>query len=221
MILRGAAAVLAKDARCEVRSKQAITAVLLFAVTSTIAVSFTLGAIGSDTAVAAALLWVVIYFSAMAGLGRSFAHEEETHTAGLLRLAVPAESVYIGKLAFNFLTLVAVEIVAVPMFVLLTGCHIGRAGVFIGLLGLGSLALSAGATTAAAMVSRAAGKGALFAGVSFPLLAPALAVAIAGTSAALGPPPHASAASDVRLLVYYCGVVIVASLMLFRYVWEE
>ncbi len=95
MILRGAAAVLAKDARCELRSKQAISAVLLFAVTSTIAVSFTLGAIGSDRAVTAALLWVVIYFSAMAGLSRSFAHEEETYTAGLLRLAVPGgERVY-------------------------------------------------------------------------------------------------------------------------------
>lgn len=221
MILRAAAAVLAKDARCELRSKQAIAAVLLFAVTSTIAVSFTLGAVGEDRAEAAVLLWVVIYFSAMAGLGRSFAHEEETHTAALLRLAVPAESVYIGKLAFNFLTLVTVEIVAVPMFVLLTDCQIGRVGVFVGVLLLGSVALSAGATTAAAMVSRAASKGALFAGVSFPLLAPALAVAIAGTTTALGPPSHLSAASDVRLLVYYCGVVITASLMLFRYVWEE
>ncbi len=128
---------------------------------------------------------------------------------------------YIGKLAFNFLTLMAVEIVTVPMFVLLTDCRVGRTGVLVGMLLLGSLALSAGATTAAAMVSRAASKGALFAGVSFPLLAPALAIAIAGTSAALGPPPHVSAASDIRLLVYYCGVVVIASLMLFRYVWEE
>lgn len=220
MILRAAAAVLAKDALCEVRSKQAVAAVLLFAVTSTVAVSFTLGAIGSNRAVTSVLLWVVIYFSAMAGLGRSFAHEEETYTASLLRLAVPAESVYLGKLAFNFATLVAVEIVAVPMFVLLTDCHIGRIWVFVAMLLLGSAALSAGATTAAAMVSRAASKSALFAGVSFPLLAPALAVAIAGTSAALGP-PQASAASDARLLVYYCGIVIVASLMLFRYIWEE
>jgi len=221
MILRGAMAVLGKDARCELRSKQAISAVLLFAVTSTIAVSFTLGSIGSERAIASVLLWVVLYFSAMAGLGRSFAHEEETYTAGLLRLTVPAEGVYVGKLAFNFLTLVAVEVVTVPLFVLLTDLRIGRVGVFVAVLLLGSLALSAGATTAAAMVSRAASKGALFAGVSFPLLAPALGIAIAGTSAALGPPPHASAGTDVRLLAYYCGVVITASLLLFRYIWEE
>ena len=219
MSLKAALAVLAKDARCELRSKQALSAVLLFGVTSTVAVSFTLGAMGVGGAVSSTLLWVVIYFSAMAGLGRSFTHEEETQTAVLLRLAVPAESVYLGKLAFNFLTLIALELVTVPLFVVLMDCHIARLGVFIAMLLLGNLALSAGATTAAAMVSRAASKGALFAGISFPLLAPALGIAIAGTNAAMS--THVSAASDMRVLAYYCGIVITASLMLFRYIWEE
>lgn len=218
MSIAAAIAVLFKDARCEFRSRQSISAALLFAVTSTVAVSFTLGALGADNRVAATLLWVVIYFSAMAGLGRSFTHEEETGTACLLRLSVAAESVYLGKLAFNFLTLVCVEVVAAPVFVVLTGCEVARMGVFVALLAVGSLALSAGATTAAAMVSRAAGKGALLAAISFPLLAPALGVAIAGTNAAL---QGASAATDIRLLVYYCGIVITASIMLFRFVWEE
>lgn len=221
MILGAAVAVLIKDARCELRSRQALSAALLFAITSTVAVSFTLGAAGSNSAVASTLLWVVIYFSAMAGLGRSFIHEEETQTASLLRLSAPAESVYLGKLAFNFLTLVALELVTVPLFVILLDCHIARMGMFIALLFVGSLALSAGATTAAAMVSRAASKGALFAGISFPLLAPALGIAITGTNLTMGGSLGTSAAPDIRLLIYYCGIVITASLMLFRYIWEE
>lgn len=221
MSMAAALAVLVKDARCELRSKQALSAVLLFGVTSTVAVSFTVGAMGVGGAISATLLWVVIYFSAMAGLGRSFTHEEETQTAALLRLSVPPESVYLGKLAFNFLTLIALELVTVPLFVVLMGCHITQLAVFVSMLLLGNLALSAGATTAAAMVSRAASKGALFAGISFPLLAPALGIAIAGTNAAMSGSVHVSAASDIRLLVYYCGIVITASLMLFRFIWEE
>lgn len=221
MIINGALAVLIKDARCELRSRQALSAVLLFAVTSTVAVSFTLGADGSSSAVASTLLWVVIYFSAMAGLGRSFVYEEETWTANTLRLAASAESVYLGKLAFNFLTLVALELVTVPLFVVLMDCHIARLGMFIALLFLGSLALSAGATTAAAMVSKAASKGALFAGISFPLLAPALGIAIVGTNTAMAAPVGLSVMPDIRLLIYYCGIVITASLMLFRYIWES
>ncbi len=218
-MLAAALAVLMKDARCELRSKQALGAVLLFGVTSTVAVSFTVGALGVGSAVSATLLWLVIYFSAMAGLGRSFTREEETQTASLLRLALPPESVYLGKLAFNFLTLVGLELVTVPLFVVLMNCHIDRAAVFVFVLVLGNVALSAGATTAAAMVSRAANKGALFAGISFPLLAPALGIAIAGTNATLS--ASGSASSDIRMLVYYSGIVIIASLMLFRYIWEE
>lgn len=221
MIITSALAVLIKDAQCELRSRQALSAVLLFAVTSTVAVSFTLGANGSSSEVASTLLWVVIYFSAMAGLGRSFTHEEETQTASTLRLAAPAESVYLGKLAFNFVILIALELVTVPLFVVLMDCHIKQMGMFIALLFLGSLALSAGATTAAAMVSRAASKGALFAGISFPLLAPALGIAIAGTNTAMAAPVDMSAALDIRLLIYYCVIVITASLMLFRYIWES
>lgn len=214
-----ALAVLIKDARCELRSKQAFGAVLLFGVTSTVAVSYTVGALGVGSAVSATLLWLVIYFSAMAGLGRSFTHEEETQTATLLRLAVPPESVYLGKLAFNFLMLVGLELVTVPLFVVLMNCHISQVAVFVFVLLLGNVALSAGATTAAAMVSRAASKGALFAGISFPLLAPALGIAIAGTNIAMS--AVGSASSDMRMLIYYSGIVIVASLMLFRYIWEE
>lgn len=221
MSLTAALAVLVKDARCELRSKQALSAVLLFGVTSTVAVSFTLGAMGVDSAVSATLLWIVIYFSAMAGLSRSFTHEEETQTAGLLRLAVPAESVYLGKLTFNIITLILLELVTVPLFVVLMDCHIARVGVFIPVLLLGNLALSAGATTAAAMVCRAASRGALFAGISFPLLAPALGIAISGTDAAMSGSGLPGAMADIRMLAYYCGIVITASLMLFRYIWEE
>lgn len=212
-------ALIAKDARCELRTRQAIGSVLLFAVTSTVAVSFALGLLGENSRIAAALLWIVIYFSAMAGLGRSFTHEEETGTAGLLKLAVTAENVYLGKLLFNFVTLICVELVTVPLFVVLTGCQVRCVGMFIALVVLGSLALSSGATAAAAMVSRAAGKGALLAAISFPLLAPALGLAIAGTDVAMQ--GTSSAASDLRLLIYYCGIVTIGSLMLFRFVWEE
>lgn len=219
--ISAAFAVLKKDIKCELHSKQALSAVLLFAVTSTVAVSFSLELWGRRSEIAAALLWIVIYFSAMSGLGRSFVHEVETYTASLLKLAVRPNSVYLGKLLFNFLTLVTLEVVVVPLFIILMGCPVKNWSVFIALLLLGSLALSSGATITAAMVSRASNKGALFAVISFPLLIPALGVAISGTNIAMDTSAITGAMSDIRLLIYYCGVVITASLMLFRFVWED
>lgn len=218
--VKSAWAVLAKDVLCEMRAKHAIAAMLLFAVTSTVAVSFTLGPWARKSSIASPLLWLVVYFSAMSGLSRSFVREEETYTSSLLKLAARPNSVYLGKLAMNFLSLIGVQMVTVPLFLLLTSCPVGGWVTFLALLVLGGLGLSLGATTAAAMVAKATSRGALYAVISFPLLLPVLGLAIHGSAAAMDP-AGTSAAPDIRLLAYYCGIVLIASLMLFRFIWED
>lgn len=211
-------AVFAKDLRCEARSRHAITSVLLFALVSAFAVAATLGPCGLKPEVAAGLLWIVIYFSAMSGLSRAFVREEEGKTAALLKLAAPPNAVFLGKLAFNLVLLVAMEVLVTPIILGLTSGVRDWPGL-IAILGLGSLALSAGGTMAAAMVARATVKGALYAVISFPLLAPVLFAAVHGTDLALS--GSGSPASDIRLLFYYSASVIIASLILFRFVWED
>ncbi len=218
--VRAAFAILVKDALCELRAKHSAAAVLLFAITSTVAVSFVLNAWGKDSSVSAALLWIVLYFSAMTGLGRSFVREEEMETAAVLKLAVRPSSVYLGKLTFNLGLLAVLAIVTVPLFLLLMSARVHNWGLFVASIVTGCAALSAGATATAAMVAKAANKGALYAVISFPLLIPVLALAIRATDAAMGG-AAAGGAANVRLLIYYCGVVIPASLMLFGHIWEE
>ncbi|MCE5323851.1 heme exporter protein CcmB [bacterium] len=211
-------AILRKDMTCELRARHAIGAVLLFAITSTIAVSFTSNIWGGEASVTSTLLWLIIYFSAMSGLSRSFVHEDESFTSGTLKLAARPNAVYLGKLIFNWSILIAMEIVCVPLFAVFMNCCVSDWGMLIALLIFGGLALSAGATISAAMVARASVKGALFAVISFPLLIPALALAIHGSSLAIG---GQSAISDLRLLIYYTITLITASLMLFRFIWED
>ncbi len=221
VFVRATWAVIAKDVKCEIRTRHAIGAVILFAVTSTVAVSFGLATWGSKGEIAAALLWLVIYFAAMSGLSRSFVREEETHTGDLLRLSCPPNAIYLGKLGINLLVMAMVEVVTAPLFVTLMGCRVSAWPVLASVLVLGTIALAAGATTSAAMVSKATGKGALYAVISFPLLIPVLAVAIHGSDIAMGGGKAADALGDIRMLAYYCGIVITASLMLFRFIWED
>ncbi len=85
------AAVFVKDLRAEFRTRVALNAVGLFALTTLAAVAYTIGpfrlAPDDRPFLLSALLWIVLFFAAMAGLDRSFVKEEETHTAPLLRLA--------------------------------------------------------------------------------------------------------------------------------------
>jgi len=86
-----AMAVFAKEWRGEFRTRYALNTLGLFAFTTLVVVSVSLGPLGvslaQGTAVLPVLLWIILLFSAAAGLPRAFVHEEETQTATALRLA--------------------------------------------------------------------------------------------------------------------------------------
>ncbi len=220
VILSQTLAVFNKEVTSEFRTRHAANAVLLFAATTILAIGFSMG--GSVTPqVQSALLWIIIYFSAMLGLSRVFVREEETGTSAVLRLTSTPESVFLGKLLFNVLLLAAIEAVTLPLFVGVLGLQVAHWPLFLVSLISGSAGLAVATTIVAAMVSRAQAKGALFAAIAFPIVLPALIIGIKGTLRALLSDSCSAAFPEVRLLISYAGVLFVVSLMLFRFVWED
>lgn len=65
-------AVLAKDALCESRTKYAAATLLMFALTTLASVSMAAAGVSLPPELAAALLWIVLFFCAMAGLARVY-----------------------------------------------------------------------------------------------------------------------------------------------------
>ncbi len=214
-------AVFRKDMICEFRTRYAINAILLFAVTTLVAVSFSIGGAGVSTAVQAALLWIVIYFSALSGLSRTFVREEEGRTATALRLSTAPGAVFGGKLIFNIVLLAMLELVTIPLFVGMMSLQVKAWPLFLTVIVAGSLGLAVAATIVAAIVSRANAKGALFAVLSLPVLLPVLTVGIKGTRAALESAAFSAGAPEVKLLISYAGVMLIVSLFLFNHIWED
>ena len=105
---RSIGAIFGKDLASELRTRFAVNTLLLFSVTSLTIVSFSTARTPLTKEAQSALLWIVIFFSAMTGLARSFVREEESGTADALRLTAPAESVFLGKFAFNCVLLLCV-----------------------------------------------------------------------------------------------------------------
>ena len=63
------------------------------------------------------MLWVVLLFAALASLSHAFVREVEGRTLTLLRLVASPTAIALGKLLFNLLFLIAIELVdgaAVP-----------------------------------------------------------------------------------------------------------
>lgn len=214
-------AICRKDLRAEFRTRYALSAIGLFAVVTLAVISFALRPRGLSQDLLAALLWVVLFFAAMAGLSRAFVHEEEAHTAAALRLAAPATAVYLGKCLFNLLLLLMLEVLVVPLFIGMMDMVVLNPGLFLALLFLGDVGLAGATTTVAAMVAQAGARGALFTVLSFPLLIPLLISSIEGTRLSMAGAGLGEVWLSLQALLAYAVVVVVASLMVFSAVWTE
>ena len=211
-------AILRKECRSEWRTRYGLNAALLFAVTSLTGVSFATGRLTDRADVLSALLWVVLLFAALASLSHAFVREVEGQTLTFLRLVASPTQIALGKLVFNLLFLTVIELVTVPLFLVLMGAPPVRWGSFLALLALGSTALAISSTLVGAVISQTRGRGALFAGVSFPLLLPVLAAAVSGTRAQWAGNPIGA---ELRLLAAYAVALLAVSLLLYDHLWED
>ena len=215
-------AVLNKEIRTELRSKQGIASLLLFVLSSTFLFWLAVQQTQISDDVIASLLWMIILFAAALGLGRSFQSEEEGGTVLLLRMNVRNSSVYAGKLVFNFLLLLVVGILTtlVVAFLLSTSIH-SPAMLAVTVL-LGTLALAGATTILSALNARASGNTLLLPILLFPILAPLLISAVTITQASMQSTANWSMIMEsVMVLIGYAGVAITGSVLLFDSVWTD
>lgn len=211
-------AILRKECRSEWRTRWGLNAALLFSVTTLTAVSFAVGRMPDRSDVLSALLWIVLLFASLASLAHAFVREVEGHTLSVLRLVASPTEIALGKLLFNLVFLLVLEIVTVPLFLTLMGAPPPRWGAFTSILLLGTVGLAAAGTLIGALIAQTRSRGALFAAVSLPLLLPVLAAAVSGTRAQwIG----GAIDAQVRMLASYALGIIAVSLLLYDHLWEE
>lgn len=220
--LRSAVSVFRKDVRSELRTRYAISALAMFVITTISVIVFALGSEGAPSDALSGMLWVVIFFAAMSGLSRTFVTEEERGTAMTLQLLTEPSAIYFGKLLFNLVLIVGVNILTVALYmVFLDGFVIRNAMIFWTAIGLGSVGLAAASTIIAAIIAKANAKGTLYPVLSFPILISLLLTCINATRLAAEGAFVNEAYGEFQFLVSYIVVVVTASFMLFEYIWKD
>lgn len=217
-----AIAVFSKDLSSELRTRYAISALIMFVITTITIILFSIGSEGAPPDVLSGMLWVVIFFGAMSGLSRTFVAEEERGTSMMLQLLTSSQSVLLGKLLFNLVLVAGLNLLTVILYLgFVNGFVVKTMSIFVVTLVLGSVALAAASTMIAAIIAKANTKGTLYPVLSFPVLLPLLLAAINATRLATEGAFFAEALNDFQLLVSYIVVVIIVSFMLFEYVWKD
>jgi heme exporter protein B len=214
-------AIYVKDLRLELRSRYGLNAIFMFGISTLAVVSFALGQASLEPKILGALFWIIIFFSAMSGLSHGFVREEDAQTALALRLTADPDAVFWGKLFFNYTLLIFMAAVITPLFFIFTDAPTSGVMNFLLLLFVGLIDLGAATTLIAAIIAKASVKGALFAVLSFPILLPVLIALTLASDKILAGESIGEVSKQLQILIAYAVVLITASVLLFKYVWEE
>jgi heme exporter protein B len=113
-------AIVRKDLRIELRTGEAVPAMLLFSVSTFVLFHFALDRRSVEGDLAAGVLWVTLLFAAVLGMVRLFvAEREQGGFDGFLLAPVDRTALFVAKAAVLFCFLAAVELAAVPAFAIL------------------------------------------------------------------------------------------------------
>lgn len=205
------AALARKDLRLELRARDTLPAMALFVLATLVVFHFALPGGASDDA-AYGLLWVALVFTALLGLGRAWAPENEAGALDGLVLATSDRSaIWLGKVVATLAFLVAAELVALPAFALFFAPLDGAA--LAGVL-LASIGICAVGSLVSAMAAASRGREVLLPLLFLPLAIP---LVVGGVGSSVSPEPG----RYLAFLGLYDAVFAILSWAAFEYVVTE
>jgi heme exporter protein B len=213
-------AILWKDVRYELRSKQMWTGMGLFALLVLVIFNFAFDLrVDNKAAVAPGALWVAFVFASLLGLGRTIAAEREMGSMDRLLLCpVDRKAIYLAKLLGNMLFIGVVEIVALPIFAALFDVPL-FVGALLPIVFLGTLGIAAVGTLFAAMAAATRARELLLPILVFPLIVPIVIGAVRATGTLLV--PAANEPPWLGLIAAFDVIFLTVSMLTFEYVIEE
>ena len=212
-----------KDLAIELSTGEIVTTSGFFAVLVAVIASLAFYA-GPDTTVRVApgVIWVAIAFASVLALGRTWQREREDGAlTGLLASPIARSAIFAGKAAGVALFIGAVELIVIPVTALLFAVDLGRVGPVLALFCLvATPGIASVGTLFGAMTARTRARDLVLASVLFPLLAPSLLAAVAGTRELLGGAPLRELVDYVELMGVFAVVFTAGGLGLFELIIE-
>ena len=182
---RVVAALVRKDLRLELRTRESVPAMLMFSVSTFVLFHFGLDRDRLAGELAAGVLWVTLLFAAVLGMNRLFvAEHEQGGFDGFLLAPVDRTALFVAKAAVLLLFLAVVEAVAVPAFaVLLLGPSDSSAlPGLLAVLALADLGIAVVGTLVGALAVQTRARDLLVPLIALPLLLPVVIAAARATA---------------------------------------
>lgn len=211
-----------KDMLTELRTKEIIVSVLVFALLVLVIFSFAFGTgVDRTEMVAPGILWVALTFGGIIGLNRVFAVEKEnSRLEGLMLCPVDRAVIYWGKLASSFTFMLAVAAVLTPIFLVLFNLPI-----FLPRLALiiipALLGFAAVGTLFSALAANTRARDIMLPILFLPVVVPVIVAAVKATGPVLAGRPWEAMSTWLQIIVVFDIIYLVVATLVFEFVVEE
>ncbi len=208
-----------KEFRLCLRARSSWLVVIMFALTTLSCVSLLLQGDKLSPRLLASMLWVILFFSLLAGAGRGFADEEQSGTLMALQIYGSSQAVLFGKGLFMALLLFALGLLILPVYLILMDCDVFSPFVLILTLLTGTYGMAIAGTLLSALMTGAKVQNGLLSILMLPIMLPVLLPAIVLTAGCFG--GNAASPSYLLGIVLYDAILTVAASLLFDFLWYE
>ncbi len=219
---RAVIAIVWKDIRAELRTKDIFSSMFVFALLTVILFNFAFELRVPDMKmVVPGIVWVAISFAGTLGLNRAFVIEQDKGSlAGLLLAPVDRAAIYFGKLLGNLLFMFVVEIIILPLVMIFYNLSLLSPEHLLVLL-LGTYGFAAVGTVFAAIAVNTRAREVMLPILLFPVLLPVLIAGVKMTGALLDGELLGSLGNWLQIVVVYDVGFTVVAYLTFGYVMEE
>ena len=220
--IKAMTAVIWKDLAAEMRSREIVSSMLVFALLVVLIFNFALELeSGTRASVSAGVLWVTFTFAGTLGLNRSMSTEKDNGCLdGLLLAPVDRSAIYFGKMIGNLAFMLMVEIIVIPVMSLLYNQNLIRPGLILVTL-LGSIGYCSVGTLLSTMAVQARTRDILLPILLFPVVLPVVIAAVKASTGYIQSLPMTDISPWLNLLIVYDIIFLAISWMVFDKVVEE
>ena len=220
--LKSTGAIIWKDLKTEWRTRENLSAMLVFSLLVILIFNFSLELdLRARESLAGGVLWATFIFAGTIGLNRSMAVEKDRGCLdGLLLAPVDRSAIFVGKAIGNLFFMLVVEAIVLPVFSFLYGISVFQFGFLVVVL-LGSIGYSAVGTLLATMVVQTRTRDILLPILLFPLTLPVVIAAVKASQGFIQSVPFTEISVWVNILISYDLIFVAVAIMVFDYILEE
>jgi heme exporter protein B len=220
--LNAVGAIIWKDFRTEWRTRENLSAMLVFALLVILIFNFALELdLQARDSLAAGILWATFIFAGTIGLNRSMAVEKDRGCLdGLLLAPVDRSVIFFSKTISNLVFMLIVAAIVLPVFSFLYGIPVFQPGSLAVIL-LGTIGYSGVGTLLATMTVQTRTRDILLPILLFPLTLPVVIAAVRASQGFIQAVPYAEIAVWINILVAYDLIFLAVAFMVYEYILEE